>query len=147
MKGWRFLAANLPDLPDMPDVPDSARRVEFCWCVLFPPCTLEGWYYDTFASGWACLRHRAEGTRYKRIRERCDQEFDSVWSFSFQQLGMEVNRGISRRSITKLAALSKFPTYVPPSKDLCTEHSQAVFRSHKFVVKWIECISTWIKKN
>jgi len=45
-------------------------------------------------------------------------------------------------NITKLAALSNFPMYVPPHKDLCTEHFQAGFGSYKFVVKWIECIST-----
>ena len=45
-------------------------------------------------------------------------------------------------NITKLAALSNFPTYVPLCKDLCTEHFQAGFGSCKFVIKWIECIST-----
>jgi len=45
-------------------------------------------------------------------------------------------------NITKLAALSNFHTYVPPHKDLCTEHFQAGFGSYKFVVKWIQCIST-----
>ena len=36
-------------------------------------------------------------------------------------------------NIIKLAALRKFPTYVPPRKDLCTEHFQAGFGSYKFV--------------
>jgi len=41
-----------------------------------------------------------------------------------------------------IAALSNFPTYVPPCKDLCTERFQAGFGSYEFEVKWIECIRT-----
>ena len=50
------------------------------------------------------------------------------------------------KEVTKIAALSNFHTYVPPHKDLCTEHFQAGFGSYKFVVKWIQCISTESRK-